>query len=80
MQDLQDKPLSYIAELIRANWNNPNPYAVPYIDAMAQLQSINDNYHADTAKGVVMYFLCNANTWRGDTARAVKAHLRAAVK
>ena len=80
MQDLQDKPLSYIAEIIRVNWNNPSPYAVPYIDAMAQLQSINDNYHADTAKSVVMYFLCNATGWRGDTARLVKAHLKKAVK
>lgn len=80
MQDLQDKPLSYIAEIIRVNWNNPSPYAVPYINAMAQLRSINDNYYADSAKSVVMYFLCNATGWRGDTARLVKAHLKKAVK
>lgn len=80
MQDLQDKPLSYIAEIIRVNWNNPSPYAVPYINAMAQLRSINDSYYADSAAGVVMYFLANAQTWRGDTARVVKAHLKKAVK
>jgi len=75
MLDLDNKPLSYIAEVIRVNWNNPSPHAVPYIDAMAQLRSIDDNYYADSAESVVVRFLCNAQTWRGDTARAVKAHL-----
>jgi len=76
MQDLQDKPLSYIAQIIRADWAKPSPYAVQYIDAMAQLRSIDDNYYADTAHGVVCYFLANANGWRGDTARTVKLHLK----
>ena len=80
MLDLENKPLSYVAEVIRANWVNPSPYAVPYINAMAQLRSINDSYYADSAAGVVMYFLANAQTWRGDTARVVKAHLKKAVK
>ena len=80
MLSLENKPLSYIAEIIRVNWNNPSPYAVPYIDAMAQLRSINDNYHADTAKSVVLYFLANAQGWRGDTARLVKAHLKKVAK
>jgi len=76
MQDLKDKPLSDIAEIIRNDWVKPSPYAVQYIDAMAQLRSINDNYYADTAYGVVCYFLANANGWRGDTARTVKLHLK----
>lgn len=80
MLDLENKPLSYVAEVIRVNWVNPSPYAVPYINAMAQLRSINDSYYADSAAGVVMYFLANAQTWRGDTARIVKAHLKKAVK
>ena len=80
MNDLQNKPLSYTAQIIRANWANPSPHAVPYIDAMAQLNSINDNYYADSAESVVMRFLCNAQTWRGDTARLVKAHLKSLVK
>jgi len=80
MNDLQNKPLSYTAQIIRANWTNPSPHAVPYIAAMAQLNSINDNYYADSAESVVMRFLCNAQTWRGDTARLVKAHLKSLVK
>jgi hypothetical protein len=80
MSDLHNKPLSYTAQIIRANWTNPSPYAVPYIDAMAQLRSIDDSYYADTAKSVVLYFLANAQTWRGDTARLVKAHLKSLVR
>lgn len=80
MLDLENKPLSTIAEIIRVNWNNPSPYAVPYINAMAQIRSINDSYYADTARSVVLYFLANAQGWRGDTARLIKAHLKKAVK
>ena len=80
MNDLQDKPLSYTAQIIRDNWNNPSPYALPYIEAMAQINSIEDNDYADTAHSVVIYFLANAQTWRGDTARLVKAHLKSLVK
>ena len=80
MNELRNKPLSYTAEIIRANWTNPSPYAVPYINAMAQINSINDSYYADTANSVVLYFLANAQTWRGDTARLVKAHLKSLVK
>lgn len=44
---------------------------------MATLHSINDNYYDDTAHTIVIYFLSNATTWRGETARRVKAELKA---
>jgi hypothetical protein len=44
---------------------------------MATLHSINDNYGYDTAHTIVIYFLSNATTWRGETARRVKAELKA---
>jgi hypothetical protein len=50
--------------------------AVPYLDAMCELNSINDNYYYDSGESVVRYFLANANTWRGEKARAVKAELK----
>jgi len=80
MNDLHNKPLSYTAQIIRSNWVNPSPYALPYLEALEQLNSIDDNYYADTAESVVIYFLANAQTWRGDTARLVKAHLKSLVK
>jgi hypothetical protein len=51
--------------------------AKPYVDAMSRLDSIHSMYGADTAKSVVLYFLANANTWRGEDARRIKNELRA---
>jgi hypothetical protein len=47
---------------------------------MYSLNSINDDYYYDTGKSVVRYFLANAASWRGDTARAIKAELKAMLK
>lgn len=44
---------------------------------MSTLEDISDDYGLDTAHTIVAYFLANANTWRGDTARRVKAELKA---
>jgi hypothetical protein len=30
----------------------------------------------DSAKSIVLYFLANANTWRGEKARAIKVELK----
>jgi hypothetical protein len=70
------RPLYEIASEIRKDWKKVNFGAVPYLDAMASLNSIEDDYYQDTAKSVVLYFLCNANTWRGATAQRVKSELR----
>lgn len=61
---------------IRKDWHPMNYAAKPYFDAMRQLDSINDNYGADTGKSCVLYFLSNATTWRGETARRVKKELK----
>lgn len=42
---------------------------------MSSLISIDDNFSADTASSIVIYFLANAKTWRGETARKIKAEL-----
>ena len=74
------RDLSAIAYEILDNWHKPYFGAVPYIDAMTCLTSIDDNYGADPARQVVAYFLSNATTWRGETARRVKAELNAMLK
>ena len=71
------RPLSTIAAEIRRDWRNPYFGAVPYLAAMSTLDSISDNYGADSAQSVVLYFLSNASSWRGDVARRVKAELSA---
>jgi hypothetical protein len=73
------RPLSVIARDIRASWPKVYFGAVPYLQAMAQLGSINDKYYEDSARSVVNYFLANAGTWRGDDARRIKAELKSMV-
>lgn len=70
------RPLYEIAADIRRDWTNPYFGAVPYIDALAELNSVDDMYGQDRAKYIVMYFLSNSRTWKGETARAVKTELR----
>ena len=72
------RPLYEIARDIRRDWgSNVNYAAQPYLDAMRELDSINDRYYSDTAKSIVAYFLSNASSWRGETAKAIKAELKA---
>lgn len=51
--------------------------AVPYVHAMRGLETVNDTYGCDRASDIVRYFLANANTYRGEAARRIKAELRA---
>ena len=73
---METRSLSTIAIDIRRNWPKPYFGAVPYLDAMAQLHAITDNYYYDSAESVVLYFLSNATTWRGEHARRIKAELK----
>ena len=74
------RPINQIAREIREDWKKPYFGAVPYLDAMRSLSSINDHFYEDDARTVVLYFLSNATTWRGETARRVKAELNAMLK
>ena len=70
------RPLSEIARDIRRNWASVNYAAVPYLNAMAQLDTMADRYYEDSAQSVVAYFLSNAATWRGEHAKRIKAELK----
>jgi len=70
------EPLHQIAKRIRKDWKPVNFAARPYLDAMEDLDQITDDYGQDSAKSIVLYFLSNAGTWRGDVAREVKATLK----
>lgn len=77
---MTNRPLSTIAREVRADWQKPYFGAVPYLDAMSGLESITDKYHLDDARSVVMYFLANAQTWRGENAKRIKAELKGLAK
>ena len=70
------RALSEVASEIRTDWDKVNYGAKPYLEAMATLDSIKDKYMYDDARSIVMYFLSNATTWRGDVARRVKKELK----
>lgn len=53
--------------------------AAPYVEAMCELVSMTDSYYADDAETVVAYALSNLTTWRGETAKRVKAELKSAL-
>lgn len=76
----QTRPLYEIAKEIRKDWQKVYFGAVPYLDAMSTLNKVTDNYFQDSGKSIVLYFLANASTWRGDTAKRIKAELKAITK
>jgi hypothetical protein len=78
--DFSTLSINQIATLIRRTWTNVNYAAKPYLDAMSCFNSVNDSYGMDTGKSVVLYFLCNASSYRGETARQVKRELNKRVK
>lgn len=86
MTDTNVRPLFDIAADIRRTWvgkdGKPNVYfgAVPYLSAMGSLVGIDDRYGMDDARSIVLYFLSNATTWRGEDARRIKAELKAMLK
>ena len=72
----ETRTLATIARDIRKTWAKPYFGAVPYLDAMLTLGGMGDKYGLDDARSIVQYFLANANTWRGEDARRIKAELK----
>jgi hypothetical protein len=70
------RSLSEISREISASWKKPYFGAVPYLNAMRELDTIDDTYIFDSAESVVRYFLSNAKTWRGVTATRIKKELK----
>jgi hypothetical protein len=72
--------IASIAREIRSDWKNPYFGAVPYLEAMATLDSVRDPYGFDSGESIVRYFLANAGSYRGEIARTAKAELKAMLK
>ena len=73
------RPLYEIARDIRKNWVKVNYAAEPYLLAMQTLTSIDEDYGADDAKSIVLYFLANAQSFRGEAAKGLKKELKSLV-
>lgn len=74
---VQHRPLYEVAREIRRDWKKPNYAAVPYLQAMGELDKITDRYWMDDGVGIVSRFLSNASSWKGEVAKRVKAELKA---
>ena len=70
------RPLHEIAREIRSDWKPVDYAAKPYLEAMMDLDSVNDQYGADNGRYIVNYFLSNSGKWKGDVAKRVKAELK----
>jgi len=73
----QTRPIHVIADEIIRLWKPMYFGAKPYAQAMLHLSSLDDKYGFDSARSIVLYFLANAQTWRGEDARRIKAELKA---
>lgn len=77
---MMTRPIHEIALEITLEWHKPYFGAVPYLNAMYSLNALTDDFYADSGKEIVLYFLSNATTWRGEAARRIKAEFKQILK
>lgn len=70
--------LRELAAIIEADWRPVQYGAQPYLEAIKECDGDEAVYGParESAASLVLYFLSNARSWRGPTAKAVKAELR----
>ncbi len=73
------RTISAIAADIADDWKKVNYAAAPYLAAMFSLSYGDDRYGMDEGASICRYFLCNASTYRGEKAKALKAELKRAL-
>jgi hypothetical protein len=82
--DYSQMSISQLASIISKTWRAQGKGiyfgAVPYLQAMHTMDKITDAYGMDSGKSIVLYFLSNATTWRGEVAKAIKLELNKRVK
>lgn len=76
--DQYPRNLARIACEIMALWKKPSMDAQPYLNAMLHIHSTSPDaeYYAEDAQTIVMYFLANAQGFRGADARRIKQELK----
>lgn len=71
------RTLPELCREIRKDWGSKMYFgAVPYFKAMETLNNVGENYGMDSGKSIVLYFLANAQTWKGPIAKQVKIELK----
>ena len=72
----QHRPIYEIAAEIQREWKKVNFAAAPYLSAMHSLRDAGSTYGCDSAQSIVLYFLGNAQGWRGEAAKRIKQELK----
>jgi len=84
LRSIAEGDLSEIAAIIRRDFAEQGKKipasAQPYLDALRTLGTVDDAYGMDSGKSIVAYLLSNLGSYKGETARAVKAELKARLK
>ena len=77
VEEIPPRSISEIAREIKKEWVKPSSSAIPYINAMLTMNTIDDNnYGYDTARDIVTCFMCNATHFKGEAARRIKSELK----
>lgn len=74
------RSLSEIAREIRKDWKNIHYAALPYLNGMQSMSGVDAQFGKESAKSIVLYFLSNAGTWRGEVAKRIKKELKDLIK
>lgn len=69
-----------VATDIRREWSNVHYTAKPYLVAMFWLTDKHSKYGLDSADDIVLRFISNATSFRGERARELKAELKQIIK
>lgn len=77
---MTNRTIRAIAQDIKTEWKKVYFGAVPYLDAMLSLNDKTSNFYGDSAETIVIYFLSNASTFRGERAKELKAELKQIIK
>lgn len=79
-EELRTLDLGQLGRIVHRTWKRPYFGAVPYLQALCELESIDHEYGCDPGRQIVAYFLSNAQTWKGPDAKLVKAELNRRLK
>ena len=75
-----DRPLHEIAMDIENHWRNVSSHARVHLNYMHHLHGMGGIYGENNGEQGVLYFLSNAEGWRGEDARRIKKELREMLK
>ena len=75
---MSKRTFQQIAKDIKSTWLNVYFGAVPYLEAMLELDTTDPGtmYYNDSAENIALYFLANASTFRGSDAKKLKEELK----